>query len=110
MGQEQSQTLAEGKNCTSQEIITYMRKLVKMDTEYCHYVRQSVDHLIVQRQTYRKKPGEVSESLRHPETVKIAGSCSQGGGICRWFKHGPLEIEVDINNQVRIILLFSSGS
>lgn len=109
MGQMWSQTREEDspeKNHTSQEIITHMRKLVELDTEYRPIIRQCIDLMIVQRMASLKSPEDSSQSLRHADTVKIEGSCSQGGWLCRWFKHGPVEVEVDINNQVGIIFIF----
>lgn len=109
MGQEWSQILVGDcpeRDYTPPETITYMRKLLELDTEYGDCIRECLHKLMVFKLTDMKKPEDVWQSVLHPDTVKMAGSCSQGGCICRWFKHGILEVELDINGQVGMIINF----
>ena len=40
------------------------------------------------------------QALLDPELVRLSGSCSDGGGTCRWFRQGLADFEMDVMYQV----------
>ena len=87
-------------NITWDDITKSYKELLGVDLMYSGLVSRLAYAFVQYRTAELEKPDSIRRILSDPENLMISGSCSDGGGTCRWFRHGTIDLELDVMVQI----------